>query len=69
MQAPKPGLRLGDTVHLIGSNILGKVYRIESHADLDGRFWTNIAVEDSLGHRTTFSGLFTDNLIKYEKGK
>jgi len=63
MQAP---LRLGDTVHLIGSNILGKVYGIESHADLQGRFWVVVTVEDSLGHRTAFSGLFSDNLIKVE---
>jgi len=69
MKAPKSGIQLGDLVHLKGSNVLGKVYRIESHADLDGRFWTNIAVEDSLGHRTIFSGVFSDNLVKHEGGK
>ena len=68
MQAPKPVLRLGDTVHLIGSTILGMVYGIESHADLYGRFWVNVTVMDSLGHETVFSGRFSENLIKYEEG-
>ena len=69
MKAPKSGIQLGDTVHLIGSNILGMVNEIESIADLRGRFWVNVTVVDSLGHRTTFSGVFSDNLIKYEGGK
>ena len=69
MKAPKPVLRLGDTVHLIGSTIFGIVQGIESHADLYGNFWVNVTVEDSLGHKTVFSGVFSDNLVKYEGGK
>lgn len=68
MKAPKSGIQLGDTVHLIGSTILGMVYGIESHADLYGRFWVNVTVMDSLGHETVFSGRFSENLIKYEEG-
>ena len=69
MKAPKSGIQLGDTVHLIGSNILGMVNEIESISDLRGRFWVKITVVDSLGHKTVFSGVFSDNLIKYEGGK
>ena len=53
---------------MIGSTILGMVYGIESHADLYGRFWVNVTVMDSLGHKTVFSGRFSENLIKYEEG-
>lgn len=66
MQAPKSGIQLGDTVHLIGSNILGMVNEIQSISDLRGRFWVNVTVVDSLGHKTVFSGIFSDNLVKYE---
>ena len=69
MKAPKSGIQLGDTVHLIGSNILGMVNVIESIADLQGRFWVNVTVVDSLGHKTVFSGVFSDNLVKHEGGK
>ena len=63
MKAPKSGIQLGDTVHLIGSNILGMVNEIESISDLRGRFWVK------MGHKTVFSGVFSDNLVKHEGGK